>query len=227
MATESTCEISRAHFSEYLDGALDGRTMADLAAHLECCAVCHEEFEALRSVQSLLGELGPAAQPVDLQAQLRDALASEFRRGNYLSPWGRLKSFAETTLAPACVRLSAGLAAAVVLLGTTTWIVGMAAPVQANDSRMADFHAPRFLYSEVAPQPIASPRNFVAVMVEAKINAEGRVYDYSILEGPRDSATRARVEENLLTSVFKPATVFGEPVPGHAMITYTAVSVRG
>ena len=103
----------------------------------------------------------------------------------------------------------------------------MAAPVQANDDRMADLHPPRFLYSEVSPEPIATPQHFVAVVVEAQVDARGRVYDYNILEGPQDPTTRARVEANLLSSVFKPATVFGEPVRGHAMITYTAVSVRG
>jgi hypothetical protein len=38
---------------------------------------------------------------------------------------------------------------------------------------------------------------------------------------------RRQVEQNLLTSVFKPATVFGVPVDGHVMLTYTGVSVRG
>jgi hypothetical protein len=35
------------------------------------------------------------------------------------------------------------------------------------------------------------------------------------------------VEQNLLTSVFRPATVFGVPVDGHVMLTYAGVSVRG
>ena len=107
------------------------------------------------------------------------------------------------------------------------WMYTPAITVQANDDRLADMHPPRFLYSEVAPEPIASPQRFVAVMVDAKVNAQGRVYDYAILEGPHDPEIRARIEANLLASVFKPATVFGESVPGHAMITYTAVSVHG
>jgi hypothetical protein len=53
------------------------------------------------------------------------------------------------------------------------------------------------------------------------------VYDYTILDGPSDSAVRRQVEQNLLTSVFTPATVFGVPVDGHVMLTYTGVSVRG
>lgn len=224
---EEICATARVRFSDYLDGALDGRTMGELAAHLEQCPACAAEFDSLRSVQAALGELGPALPPAALQVQLHDALADELRRGSYRSPFQQFKEFSRGTLAPFCLRLSAGLGAAVVLMGTTIWFVGTAAPVQANDDKLADLHPPRFLYSQVPPEAIASPRRFVAVMVEAKVDARGRVYDYTILAGPNDSETRARVEANLLASVFKPATVFGEPVPGHAMITYTAVSVQG
>ncbi len=221
------CSQVRGSFSDYLDGALDGRTMGELASHLEGCIPCSTEFAAWRSVQCALGELGPSQAPAALQAQLRDTLASERRIGSYLSPFEQVRSFGRDTFVPLCLRLSAGFGAALVLLGTTTWFIGSAAPVQANDDRLVDLHPPRFLYSGVPFEPIATSPRFVAVMVEAKVDARGRVYDYAILEGPHDSETRARIETNLLASVFKPATVFGEPVPGNAMITYTAISVRG
>jgi hypothetical protein len=59
------------------------------------------------------------------------------------------------------------------------------------------------------------------------VDTRGRVYDYTIVDGPRDQAVRLEVEQNLLSSVFTPATVFGVPVDGHVMVTYTGVSVRG
>lgn len=217
----------KGNLSDYLDGALDGRTMGALADHLENCTACEVEFRAWRSVQTALGELGPAKPPTVLQARLRDALASERDRGTYLSPVQQFAAFWRETLAPAFLRFSGGLAAALVLIGGLVWFVGSAAPVQANDDRLADIIPPEFLYSQTAPEPIATSGRFVAVLVDAKIDAEGRVYDYKLMDGPGDSATRARVESNLLGSVFKPATVFGVPVPGHVMITYTAVSVRG
>jgi len=64
-------------------------------------------------------------------------------------------------------------------------------------------------------------------MVEAKVDTNGRVYDYSILAGQLDQAARLQVEQNLLSSVFKPATLFGTPVRGQVVLTYTGVSVRG
>lgn len=223
---EDCAQVKRS-FSDYLDGALDGRAMGALAAHLDDCGDCGAEFHAWRSVQSALGELGPAKPPMGLQARLRDALASERDRGTHLSPFRRVGLCWQRTLAPACLRASAGLAAALVLVGGAIWFIGTAAPVQANDDRLADLNPPQFLYSQLPPEPITASGQFVAVLVDAKINSEGRVYDYSVIAGPRDPQTRARIEANLLGSVFKPATVFGAPVPGHAMMTYTTLSVRG
>ena len=85
---------------------------------------------------------------------------------------------------------------------------------------------PRYLYSEVPPQPIEVGRE-VPILILARIDDQGRVYDYSILSGPMEAHVERRVQANLLASVFQPATVFGLPVRGHVMMTYTGVSVRG
>lgn len=87
------CEQTRAGFSAYLDGALDGHSMGQLAAHLRECEPCAAEFEAWRGMQDALVELGPAPLPVELQARLRDALASEIVTGRYLSPFQRFRGF--------------------------------------------------------------------------------------------------------------------------------------
>lgn len=220
------CEQTRGSFSAYLDGALDGRTMGQLAAHLHACEGCKTEFATWRALQNTLGELGPAKVPEELQSRLRDALASEMGTGRHLSPVRRLARLWERTLVPAGLRFGAGLAGAVVILGSASWFLGMALPVQANDDRMAHLNAPKFLYSERTPEPIATSGGYVAVLVEAKVDAEGRVYDFNIVDGPSDPTTRLRIEANLLQSVFQPATVFGERVPGHVMMTFMAVSAR-
>lgn len=201
--------------------------MATLAAHLEGCDACGREFAAWRSMQSALAELGPATVPVVLQARLRDTLAGELKRGTHLSPFQRFGAFWHRSLVPGGLRFGAGLAGALLLITSLSWVVGSIAPVQANDDRLAHLNAPRYLYSMTPPEPITVDGGYVAVLVDAKVDAGGRVYDYSLIEGPDDPATRLRVEANLLGSIFKPATVFGVPVRGHAMMTYTAVSVRG
>ncbi len=221
------CEQTRSAFSAYLDGALDGHTMAQLAAHLRECRGCETEFAAWRSMQNALGALGPARAPVELQSRLRDLLASELVIGRHLSPARRLRSFFSRTLIPAGLRLGAGFAATLVILGSAACILSAAMPVQANDDRMAHMNAPKYLYSQRTPEPIATSAGFMTVLVDAKVDAAGRVYDFDLIDGPKDPQTLMRIETNLLGSVFKPATVFGEPVPGHTMMTYTTVSARG
>ena len=117
--------------------------MAQLAAHLRECADCEAEFAVWRSMQSALGTLGPAPVPAELQAQLRDALASEISTGRHLSPFRRLAGFWERSLVPAGLRFGAGFAATLVILGSAACFLGTALPVQANDDRLAHLNAPR------------------------------------------------------------------------------------
>jgi hypothetical protein len=226
-ALPRVCADLRPGFSAYLDGAMSGVEMAAISAHLEACGECDAEFAVWRDVQRSLGELGAARPPARLQARLRDAIAVERERGTHLSLPRRALLFWQTSLAALAVPVGGGLAAALVIAGGLTWL--FAAPlaaVQASDSARSNLIAPRYLYSEVPPLPIDDHRD-VPVVVDALVDSQGRVYDYSIVEGPLDAAIKVRVEGNLLASIFQPATVFGVPVRGHVVVTYTGVSVRG
>jgi hypothetical protein len=65
------------------------------------------------------------------------------------------------------------------------------------------------------------------VVVEAYVNDSGQVYDFNIISGPNDPATRSEVENLLLQSVFAPAKFWGQPVRGVAVLSFSGVSVRG
>jgi len=65
------------------------------------------------------------------------------------------------------------------------------------------------------------------VVIEAYVSGSGQVYDYRIVSGPTDDATRREVENLLLWSRFEPARRFGQPVPGMAVLSFSGVSVRG
>lgn len=217
------CHAVREQFTPYLDGRITGVEMATVATHLDTCHDCTREFDALRAMQQALGQLGPAAAPARLQARLRDIIQAERERGTHL-PWSaRLRN----AFAPYAFQMAGALGLAIVMLGGLAWLFGAPlAAVQASDDRMAHLIAPHFLYSEVPPQVIVT-RNDVPILVDAMVDSQGRVYDFHILTGPADAEVRTRVEQNLLDSVFRPATVFGTPVNGHVVMTYMGVSVRG
>jgi hypothetical protein len=216
----------RSAFSAYLDGAISGLEMASISGHLESCSECSTDFNVWREVQRSLGDLGPAQPPARLQTRLRAAIAMERERGAHLPFPQRALLLWKSSIAPLALRVSGGLAAAIMLAGGLSWMFGAPIVVQANDDAMAHLVAPHYLYSQVPPEPINTQRD-VPIVVEAMVDSTGRVYDYSILEGPHDQQVRVRVENNLLGCVFKPATVFGVPVRGHVVMTYTGVSVRG
>jgi len=65
------------------------------------------------------------------------------------------------------------------------------------------------------------------VVIEAYINGEGEVYDYRIVAGPNDDATKAEVENLLLFSVFEPARFFGQPVRGLAVLSFSVFRCEG
>ena len=219
------CQGIRAEFSAYLDGAVSGREMAVIAAHLKDCRACAKDFAVWRSVGTALAGLGPARAPEHLQSRLRSIAAAEREHGAHLPLSRRFALLWGETLAPLALRTAGGLAFAAVLAFCVGWIFGPAAAVQANDDRLTHLVAPRYLYSQVLQQPVTEGHD-VPVLVDAKVDERGRVYDYTILEGPSDPKTQVRIQANLLASVFKPASLFGEPVHGHVILTFAGVSVR-
>jgi hypothetical protein len=222
----SECMLVRNNFSAYLDGAVTGLEMAVISNHLQSCNECAADFNLWRNVQRSLGELGPEQPPARLQARLRAAIAAERERGAHLPLFQRALLIWKSSVAPLALRLSGGLVATIMLAGALSWMFGAPIVVQANDDAMAHLVAPHYMYSQVPPEPINTKRD-VPIVVEAMVDSNGRVYSYSILEGPQDPQVSVRVENNLLSSVFRPATVFGVPVRGHVVMTYTGVSVKG
>jgi hypothetical protein len=99
-------------------------------------------------------------------------------------------------------------------------------PVMANDEPLGAMTSPHYLYSAVNPSAIISDHDSV-IVVEAYVNAQGRVYDYNIVSGPDDPAVHSQVVNQLLMSVFEPASVFGAPVRGRVVLTFSGISVHG
>jgi hypothetical protein len=98
-------------------------------------------------------------------------------------------------------------------------------PASARDEPLGMATSPRFLYSTVEAN--SGTVSGVPVTVEVYVDPRGRVYDYDIVSGPEDAATRAELETLLLSSKFEPAQWFGQPVRGVAVLSFAGVSVQG
>jgi anti-sigma factor RsiW len=225
---EVSCEKIRAQFSSYLDGAVTGIAMRRIASHLNGCEECSADFDGLRSTQAMLASLGAVKAPADLALRLRVAISNErTRTPRNLLP--TLKVRWENTFAPLLLQASAGLASTVLLVGSVALLIGMFArpePLAARDVPLGMASNPHFLYSSVEPEAVPIGGRDNPVIVEAYVNGVGKVYDYHIVSGPNDANTRSALENLLLFSVFEPATFFGQPVRGLAVLSFTGVSVR-
>lgn len=223
------CGAMKAKFSEYLDGRLTGQEMQRIAAHLDGCADCATEWTSLRAVQTSLARLGPVPEPKDLALRIRVAVSQESARRRQ-RPFHALNLAWQNTVGPFLLQAAAGFASAVLLLGTVILLVGIVTKpeaAQASDEPLGNATAPHLRYflsgtsdSQVAELP--GP-----VVVEAYVNGEGQVYDFRIVSGPDDAATRSQVESLLVSGVFEPARFFGQPVRGLAVLSFSGVSVRG
>lgn len=224
----ANCSSMRSSFSAYLDGAVPGLRMQEIGAHLTTCASCRAEYEELRAMQLELVSLGPAKPPEDMCLRLRLAIsheAAQRRAGSF----DRLIVQWENAIRPMMVQVTAGLAGTIVLVGGIMLLLGMVAspePVMANDEPLGALTQPHYMYSATRPGAIVSSRDST-IVVEALISPEGRVYDYNIVSGTEDDSVKAQVRDQLLLSVFEPAHVFGMPVRGRVVLTFSGVSVRG
>jgi anti-sigma factor RsiW len=224
------CRHYREQFSPYLDGAMTGAAMHEIAAHLESCSGCSAEFTQWRSAQSLISSIGPAKAPSDLSLRLRVALSQEAANTTQ-ERFARGRVRWQNTFGPLVWQISAGFASTVALLGGVALLIGMVAspePLLARDEPLGMASSPRFLYTSIKFESagvIGDSGN--PLVVQAFVNGEGRVYDYQIVSGVADAKTRAQLEDSLLFSVFAPAQVFGQPVRGTVVLSFSGVSVRG
>jgi Putative zinc-finger len=226
--TAQICQKCQSSFSAYLDGAVSGQQMQQIAQHLDTCADCADEFAALRAMQQSLGTLGPAKAPADLGLKLRLAISHEQARRK--TSWRDTVSLKwDNAIRPMLMQVSAGFAGTVILVGGIGLLLGMVAapePVMANDEPLGAMTAPHYLYSTVYPGAIITDHDSV-IVVEAYVNAQGRVYDYNVVSGPDNPEVHSQIVDRLLMSVYQPASVFGAPVRSRVVLTFSGISVRG
>jgi len=127
------------------------------------------------------------------------------------------------------VQAASGLAGALLLVGSFAMLVGVVPvpnEVLANDEPLNAVTMPHYLYSAAHQEPLVAPDD-ATIVVQADVNTEGKVYDYTIVSGPLDDRTRADVRDELMLQVYEPAKMFGNPVRGQVLVTFSGVMVRG
>jgi hypothetical protein len=220
------CAEAKPMFSPYLDGAVSGTEMRALGLHLQQCSQCHREYALLRQSQELLAKVGRRKAPSDLSLKLRVAISREAaaaKRPPFEGVVVRLQNMLNAFMVPA----TAGMVAAIAIFG---FVMGLTLPeLQArntNDVPLMLYTGPELQESFFTTS--LSSVNDDSLVIEAYVDATGRIQDYRILSDSDNSQRLLpEVKRMLIFTTFRPAMSMGRPTPGHAVLSFSKISVRG
>ncbi len=221
------CTSIKQRLKAYHEGDLDGFARAAVRLHLRWCKDCFEEYEWTAEVSSPLRALPALEPPRSLQTQIRAALSVELARG---SRWrwqlAQLRAAFRASLRPMAIRALGGALSALVLFGAVMpdlWAVR----VLAADDIPVTYLAQRLVSAPTLhePGPYAMPPNTTVLVY---VDTRGGAYKFDLPdEQNTDSKLRAEIAKALLFAEFEPATVFGQPVAGRILLTFTSCTVKG
>ena len=222
-----TCAEIKQLFSPYLDGRVSGSEMRALTRHVEQCDGCAREYTAMQRTQRLLASLGPKKAPADLALKLRVAIsreAAQNRRPRYEGVMVRLQNTLNAIMVPA----TAGLVSAVLFFGLLLGFFALPAELRASNGDV-----PLMLYTQPELEQSAFGTSLGnmgddALVIEAYVDAHGRVEDYKILSQPDDAqAVLPQLKNLLIFTTFRPALSMGRPTTGRAVLSFSKISVKG
>ncbi len=221
-----TCTDTRSLLSPYLDGALTGAERQAVSAHLQSCAVCTTELAGLNRTQALVSALGRQPAPPDLALRLRVAISQEMSmtwERRMQRALGRMEDTMNAFMLPA----TGGLVTAVVMFGL---LIGGFMSMPRMVSAGSDVPTSLYMPPKLASAPfsdIFTVKSESPVVIEALVDANGRVQDYRIIAGQDTVEVRKQLDRSLIFTVFEPAIAFGQPSPGKVVLTFANIDVKG
>ena len=222
------CTEARSRISGYLDGIARGTEMRQISQHLDNCRTCNTHAAMLRQTKVMVASLGRKQPPPELALRLRIALSREaatVRRPRFDAILPRLQDAVNAFMVPA----TAGVLSAIIFFGLLTgYFFAIPSPLQASAD---DVPTMLFTNPELASSPLGSGLSTInadSLVVDVYVDANGRVQDYRILSAPDDETELTpKLKNMLLFTVFRPATAFGRPRPGRALLSFAKINVKG
>jgi len=222
---ELRCPQAKQLFSPYLDGTLTGTEMLALQDHFADCAECSTQYQSLRETQRLLMSVGRPKAPADLGLRLRVAISREAARARRL-PFEGLLVRLENSLRAHMVPATAGFLSAFIIFGIAMVYFVAPSSLQANNDvpLVMVNTAPQLEQSAFGMDTI----NADSLVIEAYVDANGRVQDYRILSDPDVSnEVLPQVKRMLIFTTFRPALSMGRPTASRAVLSFSKISVKG
>lgn len=225
--TVMPCPRAKRLFSPYLDGVVTGVEMLALQDHLSGCRECRQEYQALRQTQQLLASARKPKAPGDLGLKLRLAISREVAASRR-APFEGLRVRLENALQAFMVPVTAGFLSALIIFGIAMVYFVAPSTLHANND------VPLVMVN-TAPELQQSAFGLTmdsidadSLVIEAYVDANGRVQDYRILSDSVNSKqVLPEVKRMLIFTTFRPALSMGRPTPSRAVLSFSKISVRG
>jgi hypothetical protein len=225
--TEMQCPQARRLFSPYLDGAVTGTEMLALQDHMSRCGNCSRQYQSLRRTQQLLLNMNRPKPPADLGLKLRLAISREVAQSKR-PPFEGLMVRLENSLQAFMVPATAGFLSALLIFGIAMVYFVAPASLQAkNDVPLVMVNTAPELEQSAFGLTMDSI-NADSLVVEAYVDANGRVQDYRILSDTDESKeVLPQVKRMLIFTTFRPALSMGRPTASRAVLSFSKISVKG
>jgi len=230
------CKSAQRFLPGYLDGAIDSREHAGVRQHIESCAGCRNLLESYRRLVVALARVEPVQPPVNLATSIRVGAAqmrSPWQVVRHL--WARGVMVFENVLEPLAVPATGGVVTALVVFALLVQNILVGVPMSGvvpNDLPLNLVQPARLESLAPFPVPVVIATDdrpgSGLLLVEATLNAQGRVVSYKILSGPSDDASQRQLDQLMMFSRFRPQTNFGLPRDGgRVVLNFSTVRVRG
>ncbi len=179
------------------------------------CAAAKEWWEAL----------GRKPVPADVMLRLRVAASQEIANGQR-SRWEMLRVRWENVFNAVMVPATGGLVTTIIIFGLLISFLMPGQFVGSNDVPTTFYTPPQF---QSSPFQIAMGAGHSdPLIVEAYVGADGRVQDYRVLSGgDNGSEVLSELKNMLIFATFRPATSFGRPTQGRAILAFSKIQVKG
>jgi hypothetical protein len=138
--------------------------------------------------------------------------------------WGSFVLRLENSVRAFMVPATAGIFATIIVFGL---LMGFITPVKAtNDIPLLISTDPELQSTGFGVS--MGEINEESLVIEAYVDANGRVQDYRILSDPDKLKDLPHPVKNMLIfTTFRPATWMGSPRPGTAILSFSKISVKG
>jgi anti-sigma factor RsiW len=225
-----SCKGVQNSISAFLDRRVGEEQRTRVVEHLASCRECANYYDDVARVRENLHSLPQARVPARLRMQLLVLASRERVRWNAtktlplaLRTWMiDLRLSVDNLMRPLAVPVAGGLASALLLFSMLMPTLGFRHNVR-NDVPIRLYTAATLV--EAAPMAVSNDET----VVELYVDANGKAMDYSVQRGRISPEMQADLTKMMYSSVFVPATWFGQPTIGTVLVTFRSLHyvVRG